>query len=162
MAHPLLPTADDERGFQFLVVGILHPPPHETEPMADQDPTTADGAEAAASGTSLRERVGRERFRKNVRDGLAVKLKKAAKPKAGFKESEVSDLVRWVSDADIDREANNALTAGAEAEPEAVPGEGTEAEGGAEAKGPIRDWFAANPELVKLVIDRLFKLLLGL
>ena len=47
------------------------------------------------------------------------------------------------------------------AEAQAVPVDPAAEGGGAEAKGPIRDWFQENRDLVKLVVDRLLKLILG-
>lgn len=130
--------------------------------MAEEDDTTADAeaiAEAARDPGSLRNRMGRARFRGHVRDGLTAELEsRVAKPagakKFGFKKAEVPDLVSAVTDTDIDAEADRVIAAEAQATPAA--------EGDAEAKGPIRDWFAANPDLVAAVIAALLKKFLGI
>jgi hypothetical protein len=113
-----------------------------------------NSAEAAGD---IRERLGRERFRRQVKAGVEAGLKKEAGKKKGaqFKASEVPDLMRGVRDQDIDRATEAVLAGeGAEATPQ---GEGAEpAEGdGAEAKGPIRDWFAENKDLIRKVIEYL-------
>lgn len=136
--------------------------------MADEDDDTTGGDEQAgaldAEVTKLggiRDRIGRARFNEQVRDGLAKGLAtRAKKPRSGFKATEVEFMVSEVTDTDIEEAVTKVQAAGAAA----VPGDTTEsasAEGGAEAKGPIRDWFAANPELVKKVVDFLIRLILG-
>lgn len=134
--------------------------------MADD---TTPGAENAGDdeGTfdinamgGLRDRMGRARFREQVREGLEAELKAKAKTpkKAGFKATEVPSMMQEVTDADIDNATNRVTSS----QGQAVPGDSdAEATGDAEAKGPIRDWFAANPELVQAVVAFLLKLILG-
>lgn len=118
-----------------------------TTPAEEPDHVAA----AVADPGSLRNRVGRSRFRSEVRDGLDTELKARAKRKdAGFKPSEVPHILDHVTDADIDDAAEHVRrqTAGAEA-------------AGGQAAGPLIDWFQAHPELVNAVIAALLKRLLG-
>ena len=128
-------------------------------PDPNAEGSAEDGAGAQAGRETLRDRLGKIKFRKSVRAGLDAALKKEAGKSRGprVKTADIPDFVAGVTDEEIDREARNAIAAEAQAVPVDPAAEG----GGAEAKGPIRDWFQENRDLVKLVVDRLLKLILG-
>lgn len=130
--------------------------------MADEDTTPDDGASAEAVAASvrdpgsLRQRVGRARFRSQVRDGLEHALKERSKKKtAGFRASEVPGILEHVTDADIDQAADRSAGYAAGDVIEYAQGDP------GNKSGPIRDWFAAHPELVQAVVAALLKALLG-
>lgn len=132
--------------------------------MADEpDETTGTlDAETLKLG-GIRDRMGRARFREQVREGLEAELnarvsKPAGVKKHGYKKAEVPAMLAVVTDTDID-DATNRVTSSSG---QSVPDEpAAEAVGDATVQGPIRDWFAANPELVQAVIAALLKLILG-
>lgn len=135
--------------------------------MADEQDGDAAALDAEAlRGGGLRQRMGRARFRELVREGLEAELstrvsKPAGVKKYGYRKAEVPAMMQVVTDDDIDSAADRLAGSSGQSVPDDPAAEGG-AEGGAEAKGPIRDWFAANPELVQAVIAALLKAIFGI
>lgn len=131
--------------------------------MAEEEHEIDTEAVAAAvrDPGSLRQRIGRARFRNQVRNGLSAELeKRVSKPagvkRFGFVKADVPKMMEVVTDTDIDAEADAIDAAGAEAE--ATPA----AEGDAVVKGPLRDWLGDNKELIGAVIAALLRKFLGI
>lgn len=127
--------------------------------MADEEEIDTEAVAAAVRDPgSLRQRIGRARFRGQVRSGLTAELeKRVSKPagvkRFGFAKADVPKMMEVVTDTDIDAEADALHAAEAQATPAA--------EGDAEAKG-LRDWLGDNKELIGAVIAALLKKFLGI
>jgi hypothetical protein len=152
----------DSNGNRFGWTGTAGPV-RLPQPHGQEQPTMADDTDDAGDAGVLdaevlklggiRDRIGRGRFHEAVRAELTKQLNaRAKKPKAGFKAAEVPMFVGKVTDNDIEEAAQRVAAQDAAPVPEAAD---------AEAKGPIRDWFAANPELVQKVVELLLRLILG-
>lgn len=116
----------------------------DTIPAGDEESRPA--AAFARPEATLRERLGRASFRRQVRDGVETKLKLLAKKKgAEIRASEVPHLVGDIPDAVIDEQTDAAMAT----------------DPGGNPRGPIMDWFKSHPELVNAVVAAILKLILG-
>ena len=137
----------------------------DTAPAGDEP--EGDGAEHVAAAVrdpaSLRQRMGRARIRSQVRAGFEAELKKRAKnsKKAGFTASEIPLFMEELKDSDIDAEADRLHAEGVEGATVEQADDGQAAAEGGQKRGPIRDFFGDNKELIAAIIAALLKKFLG-